>query len=58
MMLFAINPVDAWNNISWADAVPFCIVLFALYWTKKWIDLKFAKKQSKIVYKVKIVDEP
>ena len=56
MILFAINPVDAWNNISWADAVPFCICLFALYWTKKWIDLKFAKKQSQIAYKVKIVE--
>ena len=23
MHLFAINPVEAWNEISWADAVPF-----------------------------------
>tara|TARA_B100002019_G_C21227368_1_gene578074 strand:+ start:78 stop:263 length:186 start_codon:yes stop_codon:yes gene_type:complete len=57
MHLFAINPVDAWNNISWADAVPFLICLFGLYWTKKWIDLRFAKKSSKIVYKVKIVED-
>ena len=56
MILFAMNPVDAWNNISWADAIPFCICRFALYGTKKWIDLKFAKKQSQIVYKVKIVE--
>ena len=51
-----MNPVDAWNNISWAESIPFLIVLFALYWSKKWIDLKFAKKQSQIVYKVKIVE--
>ena len=35
MHLFAINPVEAWNEISWADAVPFMICLFGLYWTKK-----------------------
>ncbi|AGH26451.1 hypothetical protein CPPG_00135 [Cyanophage P-RSM1] len=52
-----MNPVEAYNNISWADAVPFMICLFGLYWTKKWIDLRFAKKGSKIVYKVKIVED-
>tara|TARA_Y100001937_G_scaffold4436_2_gene5801 strand:+ start:1945 stop:2160 length:216 start_codon:yes stop_codon:yes gene_type:complete len=52
-----MNPVEAWNQISWADAIPFCICLFGLYWTKKWIDLRFAKKQSQIVYKVKIVGD-
>ena len=47
---------DAYNKISWQDAVPFLISIVALYWGKKWIDLKFAKKQSQIVYKVKIVE--
>ena len=51
-----MNIVEAWNSISWEESIPFLIVLFALYWSKKWIDLKFAKKQSQIVYKVKIVE--
>ena len=51
-----MNIVEAWNSISWEESIPFLIVLFALYWSKKWIDLKFAKKQSQIVYNVKIVE--
>ena len=55
--MFAIlgDAVNAYNNISWADSVPFIICLVGLYWGKKWIDLRFARKQSKIVYSVKIV---
>ena len=33
-----LNVVDAWNEISWADAIPFILVLTGLYWVKVKID--------------------
>ena len=33
-----LNVVDAWNEISWADAIPFTLVLIGLYWVKVKID--------------------
>jgi len=33
-----LNVVQAWNEISWADAVPFTLVLIGLYWVKVKID--------------------
>ena len=33
-----LNVVEAWNEISWADAVPFTLVLIGLYWVKVKID--------------------
>ena len=47
---------EAWN-MSWGEGIQFILVLTFLYWLKKRIDTHFAKKQSKIVYKVKIVDD-
>ena len=47
---------QAWN-MSWGEGIQFILVLAFLYWLKKRIDLHFAKKTSKIVYKVKIVDD-
>jgi len=38
MMLAVLNVVEAWNEISWADAVPFTLVLIGLYWVKVKID--------------------
>ena len=38
-MLFSVlNVVEAWNEISWADAIPFTLVLIGLYWVKVKID--------------------
>tara|TARA_B100000900_G_scaffold372138_1_gene351843 strand:+ start:156 stop:359 length:204 start_codon:yes stop_codon:yes gene_type:complete len=37
-MLAVLNVVEAWNEISWADAVPFTLVLIGLYWVKVKID--------------------
>ena len=37
-MLAALNVVEAWNEISWADAIPFTLVLIGLYWVKVKID--------------------
>jgi len=33
-----LNVVDAWNEISWADAIPFTLVIIGLYWVKVKID--------------------
>ena len=33
-----LNVVEAWNQISWADAIPFTLVLIGLYWIKVKID--------------------
>ena len=44
-----LNVVEAWNEISWADAVPFTLVLVGLYWVKVKIDssVGISKKQQK-----------
>ena len=33
-----MNLVEAWNEISWGDAIPFTLVLIGLYWVKVKID--------------------
>jgi len=38
MIFLMLNVVDAWNEISWADAIPFILVLTGLYWVKVKID--------------------
>ena len=38
MIFSVLNVVEAWNEISWADAVPFTLVLIGLYWVKVKID--------------------
>ena len=35
-----MNVVQAWNEISWADAIPFLLVLFGVYWVKVKIDTR------------------
>ena len=37
-MFSVLNVVEAWNEISWADAIPFTLVLVGLYWVKVKID--------------------
>tara|TARA_B100000459_G_C8421164_1_gene133222 strand:+ start:226 stop:423 length:198 start_codon:yes stop_codon:yes gene_type:complete len=37
-MFSVLNVVEAWNEISWADAIPFTLVLIGLYWVKVKID--------------------
>ena len=34
MIFSMLNVVDAWNEISWEDAIPFTLVLIGLYWVK------------------------
>jgi len=38
MIFSMLNVVDAWNEISWADAIPFTLVIIGLYWVKVKID--------------------
>jgi len=35
-----MNVVQAWNEISWADAIPFLLVLAVVYWVKVKIDTR------------------
>ena len=48
-MFSVLNVVEAWNEISWADAIPFLLVLIGLYWVKVKIDASvgISKKQQK-----------
>tara|TARA_B100000902_G_scaffold149173_1_gene145744 strand:- start:577 stop:750 length:174 start_codon:yes stop_codon:yes gene_type:complete len=33
-----MNVVQAWNEITWGEAIPFLIVVIGLYWVKVKID--------------------
>ena len=60
-MFAVLNVVEAWNEISWADAVPFTLVLIGLYWVKVKIDSSVGlgrkkKKELKNVIKEAIVE--
>ena len=50
MTLAVLNVVDAWNEISWEDAIPFILTLIALYWVKVKIDasIGFGKKGKQL----------
>ena len=37
-MFSVLNVVEAWNESSWGEAIPFLIVLIGLYWVKVKID--------------------
>ena len=49
MIFSVLNVVEAWNEISWGDAIPFILVLIGLYWVKVKIDASvgISKKQQK-----------
>ena len=38
MIFSVLNVVEAWNEISWGESIPFLIVLIGLYWVKVKID--------------------
>ena len=38
MIFSMLNVVDAWNEITWGEAIPFLIVVIGLYWVKVKID--------------------
>ena len=49
-----LNVVDAWNEISWVDAIPFTLVLIGLYWVKVKIDTSagLGRKKSRQLKKI------
>ena len=54
-MFGVLNVVEAWNEISWGDAIPFILLLTGLYWVKVKIDASVAgvsKKQQKQLKRV------
>tara|TARA_B100000700_G_scaffold57865_1_gene62797 strand:+ start:519 stop:710 length:192 start_codon:yes stop_codon:yes gene_type:complete len=53
-MFGMLNVVEAWNEISWADAIPFTLVLIGLYWVKVKIDASagLGRKKSRQLKKV------
>ena len=48
--LAVLNVVEAWNEISWEDAIPFILTLIFLYWVKVKIDASvgFGKKGKQL----------
>ena len=58
-MIFAIfgGLADAYNKISWVDAVPFTLIVIGLYWVKVKIDASvgLGRKKSRQLKKI-IVD--
>ena len=55
MTLAVLNVVEAWNEISWGDAIPFILVLTGLYWVKVKIDTSLGsinKKQGRQLKKI------
>ncbi len=53
-MFGMLNVVDAWNEISWADAIPFLLVVIGLYWVKVKIDASagLGRKKSRQLKKI------
>ena len=50
-MFSVLNVVEAWNEISWGDAIPFILVLTGHYWVKVKIDASVGigrKKQNQL----------
>ena len=54
MIFSMLNVVDAWNEISWADAIPFLIVVIGLYWVKVKIDTSagLGRKKSRQLQRI------
>ena len=54
MIFSVLNVVEAWNEISWTDAIPFILVLIGLYWVKVKIDTcaGLGRKKSRQLKKI------
>ena len=53
-MFGMLNVVEAWNEISWAAAIPFTLVIIGLYWVKVKIDTSagLGRKKSRQLKKI------
>ena len=47
-MFSVLNVVEAWNEISWGEAIPFILVLVGLYWVKVKIDTRAGIGKKKL----------
>ena len=54
MIFSVLNVVEAWNEISWGDAIPFILVLIGLYWVKVKIDTSagLGRKKSRQLHRI------
>ena len=54
MIFSMLNVVEAWNEISWGDAIPFILVLIGLYWVKVKIDTSagLGRKKSRQLQRI------
>ena len=54
MIFSVLNVVEAWNEISWGDAIPFILVLVGLYWVKVKIDTSagLGRKKSRQLQRI------
>ena len=53
-MFAVLNVVEAWNEISWGDAIPFLLVVIGLYWVKVKIDASagLGRKKSRQLQRI------
>ena len=56
-MFSVLNVVEAWNEISWAESIPFILVLIGLYWVKVKIDTRAGLGRKKTNQLRKIIVE-
>tara|TARA_A100001037_G_scaffold284968_1_gene291853 strand:+ start:146 stop:334 length:189 start_codon:yes stop_codon:yes gene_type:complete len=56
-MFGVLNVVEAWNEISWADAIPFTLVLIGLYWVKVKIDTRAGLGKKKLRQLKQVIKE-
>ena len=54
MIFSVLNVVEAWNEISWVDAIPFTLVLIGLYRVKVKIDTSagLGRKKSRQLQRI------
>ncbi len=54
MIFSVLNVVEAWNEITWGEAIPFLIVLIGLYWVKVKIDASagLGRKKSRQLQRI------
>ena len=52
-----LNVVEAWNQISWEEAIPFIIVLVGLYWVKVKIDTRAGIGKKKLRQLKQVIKE-
>ena len=46
-LLASLNVVEAWNEISWEDAIPFMLTIIFFYWVKVKIDTRAGMGRKK-----------